>query len=72
MNRFTLLTMRKTISMTITIFMTQSRRTLEWGVMLKLTKAANVFEAKNGTEEKKEQIKAVSVGISGGNTDMYR
>lgn len=38
------------------------------GSMLKLTKAANVFEAKNGTEEKKEQIKAVSVGISGENT----
>ena len=38
------------------------------GSMRKLTKAANVFEAKNGTEEKKEQIKAVSVGISGENT----
>ena len=38
------------------------------GSMLKLTKAANVFEAKNGTEEKKEQIKAVSVGIAGENT----
>ena len=32
------------------------------------TKAANVFEAKKGTPEKTEQIKAVSVGIAGENT----
>ena len=36
--------------------------------MRKYTKAANVFEAKKGTPEKTEQIKAVSVGIAGENT----
>lgn len=38
------------------------------GSMRKFTKAANVFEAKKGTPEKTEQIKAVSVGIAGENT----
>lgn len=38
------------------------------GSMRKYTKAANVFEAKKGTPEKTEQIKAVSVGIAGENT----
>lgn len=38
------------------------------GSMRRYTKAANVFEAKKGTPEKTEQIKAVSVGIAGENT----
>lgn len=39
------------------------------GSLVKITKAANVFKAKKGTAEKSEQIKAVSVGISGQNTE---
>lgn len=39
------------------------------GSLIKRTKAANVFYAKNGTAEKIEHIKSVSVGISGWNTE---
>lgn len=37
------------------------------GSLIKITNAANIFKAKKGTAEKPEEIKAVSVGISGEN-----